>query len=95
MAEEEPARAAPLCPHRPKLAAELVCALRQQAAVSLSDVMLRRPWQTQGPCLPKQCKRGANALSVRERCWLVDDDPLLALAAVREEVDRLRGAAAG
>jgi len=32
---------------------------------------------------------------MRERRWLLDDDPLLTLAAVREEVGRLRGAVAG
>ncbi|MDH4380532.1 MAG: glycerol-3-phosphate dehydrogenase/oxidase [Gammaproteobacteria bacterium] len=95
LCEEEPAWAAPLCPHRPMLGAELVYALREQAAVSFSDVMLRRLWHTQGPCLDEECLRRAHGVFMRERRWLLDDDPLLTLAAVREEVDRLRGAVAG
>ena len=91
LVEEEPAWAAPLCPHRPTLGAELVYALRQQAAVSFSDVMLRRLWHTQGPCLTEQCLRAAHALFVRERRWVVDDDFAQASSALCDALAALTG----
>jgi hypothetical protein len=75
------------------LGAELVYALREQAAVSFSDVMLRRLWHTQGPCLDEECLRRAHGVFVRERRWVGGEDPLRALTAVRDEVESLWGAA--
>ncbi len=91
IAEEEPAWARPLCPHRPFLGAELVHALRHEGAATFGDVMLRRLVHSQGPCLAEPCLRQAHALFLRERRWPVDDEPARAIDALRREVAALAG----
>lgn len=83
---------APLCPHRPFLAAELVHALRHDGAVTFADVMLRRLVHAEGPCRDAACLRTAHALYLRERQWPVDDDPTLAIAGLHAELQVLCGA---
>jgi glycerol-3-phosphate dehydrogenase len=91
LARDEPAWAAPLCPHRPFLAAELVHALRHEGAVTFADVMMRRLVHALGPCREPECLRAAQALFGRERRWPVDGDAERALAALAAEVDVLCG----
>ncbi len=88
----EPALAAPLCPHRPFLAAELVHALRHDGAVTFADAMLRRLVHSQGPCRERACLRAAHELCVRERHWPVDDGPDAAIDALDAELRVLCGA---
>jgi len=91
LVDEEPAWRQPLCPHRPFLAAELVHALRHDGAVTFADTMLRRLVHSQGPCLEESCLLAAHALFLRERQWPVDDDPALARAELRLEVEAMTG----
>lgn len=83
---------APLCPHRPFLAAELVLALRDEGAVTFADAMLRRLVHVRGPCRDEACLRQAHALFVQERRWPVDTEPAAAIAALRAELQVLCGA---
>lgn len=83
---------APLCPHRPFLAAELVHALVVEGAVTFADAMLRRLVHSQGPCRDAACLRQAHALFVRHRRWPVDDDADAAIAALRAELSAIGGA---
>ncbi|MFT4511874.1 MAG: glycerol-3-phosphate dehydrogenase [Planctomycetota bacterium] len=80
-----------LCPHRPFLIGELVYALRNLAAVTFADVMLRRLVHVLGPCLADGCLRRAHSWFIRERQWPVDDDCDVAIAAVRDEVRAVSG----
>lgn len=83
--------AAPLCPHRPFVVAELVHALRDDFAVTFADVMLRRLVHGQGPCLDGGCLQRAYEWFRHERPWPVDDDADRVIAALRDEVAVLRG----
>jgi glycerol-3-phosphate dehydrogenase len=90
-AAADPALAAPLCPHRPFLVGEAIAALRDDGAVFLADLLLRRLCHPQGPCLEPACLRQAHALFRRERRWPVDDDAAAAIARVRAECAVLLG----
>ncbi|MBK8099802.1 MAG: glycerol-3-phosphate dehydrogenase/oxidase [Planctomycetes bacterium] len=81
----------PLCPHRPFLRIEAVYALRELAAVTFADLMLRRLVHSQGPCLQPACLHAAHELFVRHRSWRVDDERARACAAVVDEVRQLSG----
>ena len=80
-----------LCPHRPFVIGELVHALRNEGAVTFADVMIRRLIHVQGPCLRESCLRSAHDWFASERELAVDDDPEVAIAAVRREVRELTG----
>ena len=88
---EDPAWAAPLCPHRPFLAGELVLALRHDGAVTFADAMLRRLVHSQGPCQQQACLRAAHSLFLRTRSEPVDDDADAACRALQQEVAHLTG----
>jgi glycerol-3-phosphate dehydrogenase len=49
----------PLCPHTPHIVAEAVSAYRDEAAVTLGDVLLRRVPVALGPCWSETCSREA------------------------------------
>jgi len=49
----------PLCPHTPHIVAEAVSAYREEAAVTLGDVLLRRVPVALGPCWSETCSREA------------------------------------
>ena len=83
--------AAPLCPHRPFLIAELVHALRKEGAVTFADAMLRRLTHVLGPCVEGPCLEAAHQWYVRERQWPVADDPQQAIASLRQEVREVSG----
>jgi len=53
---------APLCPSNPDIAAQLVHAIEQEAALTLTDVLLRRTGIGTGPCLGRDC---AEAIAAR------------------------------
>lgn len=91
LCREDPNWRAPLCPHRPFLAAELVHALRHDGAVTFADVMLRRLVHSRGPCRHDACLRAAHALFLRERRWPVDDGADAAIAALHAELAVLCG----
>lgn len=91
LAERDRSLAVPLCEHRPFLGVEAVHALRHLGAVTFADLMLRRLWHTQGPCLQEPCLQRAHSLFVRERRWPVDGECAAAIAALRAEVARLTG----
>ncbi len=86
-----PELAAPLCPHRPFLAAEVHTAIEHEAACTFADVMLRRLCDVRGPCLQPACLRAAHAHFLRARRWPVDDDVEATIAALVAEVDVLCG----
>lgn len=92
LCRERPEWRAPLCPHRPFLAAELVLALRDEGAATFADALLRRLVHTAGPCREPACLRAAHTLFLQERRWPVDDDPDLAIAALHDELQQLCGA---
>lgn len=94
IAAAEPTAALPLCPHRPFLVAEAIAALRHDGAATFADLLLRRLVHDVGPCLEPGCLRAAHALFLRERRWPVDDDPAVAIAALRAEL-AAAGAATG
>jgi len=50
---------APICPHTPHIVAEVVEAFRQEYAVSLADVLLRRVPIALGACWSESCSREA------------------------------------
>lgn len=81
----------PLCAHRPFVVGELVHALRNLAAVTFADLMLRRLVHVLGPCLEDDCLRRAHGWFVRERQWPVDDDCDAAITSVRDEVGATTG----
>lgn len=89
---DEPALAAPLCPHRPFLAAELVHALRHDGAVAFADAIVRRLVHSQGPCVQPECLRAAHQLFLRERRAPVDDEADAAIVAVQQHVLETCGA---
>ena len=91
---EEPRWAAPLCSHRPFLAAELVHALRHDGAVRFADAMLRRLVHSAGPCLRRGCLAAAHELFLRARQWPVDSERETAIASLLAEVRTLCGAIA-
>jgi glycerol-3-phosphate dehydrogenase len=49
----------PLCPHTPHIVAEALAAYRDESAVTLSDVLLRRVPVALGPCWSETCSREA------------------------------------
>ena len=73
------------------LGVEAVYALRSLAAVTFSDLMLRRLTHAQGPCLQRDCLRRAHDLFRRARMWPVDDDFQAATSALLAEVDHISG----
>lgn len=89
--EREPQLGERICPHRPFLIAEAVHALREQAAVTFADLMLRRLSHSQGPCLQRPCLLRAHALFLQHRQWPADDGAQAAVAALRAEVAHLSG----
>jgi glycerol-3-phosphate dehydrogenase len=91
LAATEPRLREPLCSHRPFLCVEAVHALREQGAVTFADLMLRRLWHTQGPCLREECLVAAHELFLRERRWSIDDDFACAALSLREEIARVTG----
>jgi hypothetical protein len=80
----------PVCPHRPFLGCEVVDAGRNLGAVTFTDVALRRLVHSMGPCLETSCLQRLHALFTRHSA--TDAEPAKALAALRAEVARLRGA---
>lgn len=80
-----------LCMHRPFVIGELVHALRNLAAVTFADLMLRRLVHVLGPCLKDGCLRRAHSWFVRERQWPVDDDCDVAVASVRDGARAVSG----
>jgi len=50
---------APLCPHTNHIVAEAVYALKEECAVTLADVLLRRVPVALGPCWSRECSRQA------------------------------------
>jgi len=50
---------APICPHTSHIVAEVIEAYRQEFAVSLADVLLRRVPVALGPCWSESCSRDA------------------------------------
>jgi len=50
---------APICPHTSHIVAEVIEAYRQEFAVSLADVLLRRVPVALGPCWSESCSREA------------------------------------
>lgn len=91
LAAQDAALREPLCEHRPFLGVEVVHALRHLGAVTFADLMLRRLWHTQGPCMREACLQRAHALFLQQRQWSVDDDGAAAIAALRREVAQLTG----
>lgn len=80
-----------VCPHRPFLGCEVVDAVRNLGAVTFTDVALRRLVHSMGPCLEPECLLELHALFARHSTGR-DAEPAAALAALRAEVARLRGA---
>lgn len=80
-----------LCPHRPFVIGELVHALRNEGAVTFTDVMLRRLMHVLGPCVEEACLRTAHEWFVRERQWPVDDDCQQAVESLRQQVREVTG----
>ena len=62
IATEREDLAQPICSHRALLRAEAVYALRHQATMTFADLMLRRLFHTQGPCLRDACLLNAHEL---------------------------------
>jgi glycerol-3-phosphate dehydrogenase len=85
----------PICAHLPFTQAEAVHALRSLGAVSFADLMLRRLVHSQGPCLRRECLRGAHSLFLRARLWPVDSSFDLAVAELDAEVRLLTGGLVG
>ena len=52
----------PICPHRDLLRVEAVFALATQAAMTFEDLMRRRLFHSQGPCLRESCLDDTHAL---------------------------------
>ena len=73
------------------LAVEAVYALREQAAVTFSDLMLRRLVHSQGPCMRRECLRAAHELFVLERGTAIDGSFDAAATLLEAEVSRLTG----
>lgn len=94
-AEREPWLGEALCPHRPFLQVEAAHALRQQAAVTFADLMLRRLVHSQGPCLRQACLQRAHELFLQHRQWPLDDGANAAIVALRAEVRHLTGGIVG
>ncbi|MEQ1632452.1 MAG: glycerol-3-phosphate dehydrogenase/oxidase, partial [Planctomycetota bacterium] len=81
----------PICSHRPMLAVEAIYALREQAAVTFSDLMLRRLVHAQGPCMRRECLRAAHELFVLERGTAIDGSFDAAATLLEAEVSHLTG----
>jgi glycerol-3-phosphate dehydrogenase len=81
----------PICAHRPFLGVEAAHALRHLAAMTFSDLMIRRLVHSQGPCMRPECLAAAHDLYLRERLGDADSDFASASAALRIEVERLAG----
>ncbi|GAB4145374.1 MAG: glycerol-3-phosphate dehydrogenase [Planctomycetota bacterium] len=82
----EPPLGEPLCPHRPFARVEAVFALREHAAVTFADLMLRRLCHEAGPCLEEGCLRAAHELFLQHRRWPVDDRADVVIPALIEEL---------
>lgn len=82
---EQPALAAPLCPHGPDLEAQIVLAAREEQATSLADALLRRTGVGWNVCHGLECSRKAAALLARELGWQ-KDKIAVELAHYAEEV---------
>jgi glycerol-3-phosphate dehydrogenase len=67
--EERPTLAAPLCPHGPDLEAQVVLAAREELAISLANVLLRRTGIGWNVCHGLDCSRRAAALLAKELGW--------------------------
>ncbi len=79
----------PICPHRDLLRVEAVHAIRNQAAMTFTDLMLRRLFHSQGPCLQDDCMDAMHALFASQ---LASATPAAqAKAELRAEVQALRG----
>lgn len=85
----EAALAAPLCEHRPFLAAELVYAVRSEGAGTLADALLRRLVDVRGPCLEQACLE--RALEVFARAGGEVQDAGAAVAEVLDEARAITG----
>jgi glycerol-3-phosphate dehydrogenase len=91
LARREPHWLEPLCAHRPLLAVEAIYALRELAAVTFSDLMLRRLVHLQGPCMRRECLRRAHDLFVMERGTAIDGVFDAAASLLEREVAHLTG----
>ncbi len=81
----------PVCPHRPFLGCEVLDAVQELGAVTLTDLALRRLMHSQGPCLQSDCLRALHALHCR--AGGADSGLEHDLAALQAEVQHLAGAA--
>lgn len=57
----------PICPHRPFLGVEVFFGVRERAAVTFSDLALRRLFSSMGPCLAGGCLRAMHRLFLEAR----------------------------
>jgi glycerol-3-phosphate dehydrogenase len=90
IAAERPDLALTICPHRSLLRAEAVYALRHQAAMTFADLMLRRLFHSQGPCLRDPCLTDCHALFA-EHARMPRSGARVDIADLRVEVAHGRG----
>ena len=91
MAQRDATLLQPVCAHRPFLRVEIVHAVRELAAETFSDLMLRRLVHSQGPCMHRECLASAHELFVRERRGDAGYGFEAACSSLLDEVHRLTG----
>jgi len=69
LALNNPDLSAALCPHTAHIAAEALYALKQESAITLGDILLRRVPVALGPCWSPACTREAAARIARAAGW--------------------------
>ncbi len=91
LSSSDPSWLEPICPHRDLLRVEAVHSLRAQGAVTFTDLMLRRLFHSQGPCMEDSCLRPLYDLYLAERQFELPESFDRSCTELRAAVAALRG----